>query len=406
MAERVFSNGKYSIRVEVLEQDTNQTNNTSTVIVTLYGKKDNGYRSWGTWEGTITIDGTSYNNLSGSADMPASGIYDKIVSVKKKNVNHGASGTKDINIAFSGSFPGTSDASGVVSGNFSYSLNQIKTFKTVTFNSNGGYFLRDLSRDIVEGTTFSFPACRAAKRNLTQETSNFLITANSGSNFKLSCQKNIVTTYVCDGWADLANAAEKKYSENETSSAITENKTYYAHYNQTEATYYFNNSLSNFPLLSEEEKNKQDGYIKTYKVTINPNHSLKIASNIFVQESKTYKFLGWGNSSGEVYPSNTLFTENTTIFPVWFEDMQTAKVILPELERNGYIFLGYSEKNSNVEDKDIILPGEYQVNKDIVYYGVWKKDNISHNSIFKIFFLNKPYFSWFLGKRKILKINK
>lgn len=97
----------------VWSSTSNTSGNYSTVTAKLYYKRDNNYTTYGTWKGSITINGTKTEG-SKYIEITSSGWTLALTATTK--VTHNANGAKQITISAAGGISGTSMTSTTLSG--------------------------------------------------------------------------------------------------------------------------------------------------------------------------------------------------------------------------------------------------------------------------------------------------
>lgn len=108
--------------------------NYSLVTATLYYKRNNtGYTTSGTWNGSITINGSKQTGSKSGMSITGSS-WVQAIQYKDVKVPHNSNGTKSITISATGSISGTSLSSTSVSG--TVTLNTIPRASTITSAAN------------------------------------------------------------------------------------------------------------------------------------------------------------------------------------------------------------------------------------------------------------------------------
>lgn len=124
------SNTKINVKVN-WSSTPNTAGNYSTVTAKLYYKRTNNYTTYGTWKGSITINGVK---TTGSKYIEVTSSDWVLALTATTKVNHNANGSKSINIAADGGISGTTLSSSTLSG--TAKLDTIARKATITSAQN------------------------------------------------------------------------------------------------------------------------------------------------------------------------------------------------------------------------------------------------------------------------------
>lgn len=150
---------------------------------------------------------------------------------------------------------------------------------------------------------------------------------------------------------------------------------------------YTNSAVSNTPggqtkyygvnlTLSSTKPTKATTTANTCVVTLDPNYTGKSATTQTVEDVHTYTFSKWNTNAsgtGTDYAAGGTYTGNAavTLYAIWDQTITQRKVVLPDLTRAGFTFLGWSDVKTDKTAK-YIAGEDYVPPSDITLYGIWR----------------------------------
>lgn len=239
---------------------------------------------------------------------------------------------------------------------------------TVKYNANGGSNAPS-NQTKYNGYSLTLSTTKPTKATTTS-TSNFTITGNANggnANKTATATKSTPTTYAFKNWNTKADGSGTSYA---SGASYTGNAalSLYAQYTGTTGTAtYSNNTLA--ALANPTRSNStSDGYT----VTFNANGGGTAPSAQTAQNTTSYAFKGWGDTSTSTtaLASTTAYTSAKTVYAIWTPTTTNGSITLPSMTRSGYTFLGWATSSTATSG----TTGSYKPTANTTLYAVWKSE--------------------------------
>ena len=245
------------------------------------------------------------------------------------------------------------------------------TFSTVdytkiTFDLAGGTGGPTSPWYVKTSVSSTVSSTKPTKANSTS-TSNFTITGNKNggnANKTATATKTVTTKYTFTNWTTKTGTA---INAGASTTFTTADNTLTANYSSSNSTTYSNNTLA--ALADPTRSNStSDGYT----VTFNANGGGTAPSAQTAENTTTYAFKGWGETSTSTtaLASTKSYTSAATVYAIWTPTTTNGSITLPSMTRNGYTFLGWATSSAATSG----TTGSYTPTANTTLYAIWKAD--------------------------------
>lgn len=250
---------------------------------------------------------------------------------------------------------------------------------TITYNANGGsgapnddtkiygQALTLSSKEPTKADSFSDPVDTPII--ITYNANGGSSTPSSGSGTKTTIT---TTSYKFSKWTTNKNGSGDSYSAGGSYTANA-GATLYAQYTSSTSTSASDPSIKTAPKIDRLESSAG-----SYTVAFNANGGTCSTTTKSASRTTSYTFEGWNTNTsgtGTNYNANTYyyFSDSDTLYAKWSSSTSTASITLPNAERTGYTFKGWSTNPTATSGRT----GSYTPTGNETLYAIWAANSYS-----------------------------